>query len=741
MRLTILLLLFPIFLTAQADPEVRIIEGTVRDASTGEAIAYANVGIPKYGIGTSSGGRGQFSLKLPAQMVDAPLEITAIGYKTFAINTAKVNGPLRVTLDPASYDIATFTFTGQDPIDIVREAARRIPQNYPNYATDGTAFYRESRIDSMGNYKYLAEGVLNVYKGTYEKSKFYDVGLVQGRKVNLEDPLDTDVQSSFSSGHLAPHRFDVVKNREDFLRPKFMELYDYEIADVVSIYDRPVYVISFEPNAEGRVQSVKKRFRRSPGTDDTGRSLIWEFGDIKVRPRMRGKLYIDKDNYAILRAEFDMLPEILKKEWDGYPLYKGSWGANHYETNYRPLGNGRYYFSNAVREGRYGRQENLGLYVNEVWMTEISPERGDQVPYQQRLGRGDKFVNITGSYDPDFWRNYNSIPQSDALNDNLVQAQNAAAAARALDPDYLDELQDQRDSIAAVEAARRAAELARLEAVRDSLIAAGIDPVESEEVEEVEDEISDWQAEEARRAMRAMEVVRKVRMNQWQGHLTAGTYLLESPAARLGIDYLSEDLSQPIFSLDRQLAAQERDYIWHLGNRIVSNRRWIYDIEMGRNFTGNFYRNFSLGLGRQFNLSRTRPVYLKFIGRVNRLRYARRVAERFDNPVDRFDFRKKRINSNRFDVFYGTRNFQGQILAEFSIELDRGREIFIRGGYHFPFAERPDVWIRERAFFGKKERLSADDDRLRIFLDDQPVNAPQLINSGTWLVTVGYLVK
>ena len=58
-----------------------------------------------------------------------------------------------------------------------------------------------------------------------------------------------------------------------------------------------------------------------------------------------------------------------------------------YILNYRKY-NGKWYFSDALREGV---RSNGGVYANEVKITEILPEKGNQIPYLERLERGRRF--------------------------------------------------------------------------------------------------------------------------------------------------------------------------------------------------------------------------------------------------------------------------------------------------------------------------------------------------------------
>ena len=119
------------------------------------------------------------------------------------------------------------------------------------YPTTNLGFYREAKTNDSLRYVYLAEGVLNIYKYSYNKQKEGSVSLVQGRRINLENPLDTIIRGGLSSGHMAAHRFDFVQNREDFINEKYFPVYKYWIESITSYNDRPVYIIGFgeDPDA------------------------------------------------------------------------------------------------------------------------------------------------------------------------------------------------------------------------------------------------------------------------------------------------------------------------------------------------------------------------------------------------------------------------------------------------------------------------------------------------------------
>ncbi|RMG76718.1 MAG: hypothetical protein D6714_20895, partial [Bacteroidetes bacterium] len=408
----LLCLIFPLLLWAQ---DLRIVSGKVLDATTGRPISFAHVGIPERGIGTTTADDGSFVFKVPEQYAHSTLMVSFIGYKTYEKALSEVHSPVTIKIRPMPTDLKEIVIMDEGHIEnIIRKAVRNIPKNYPDHPTTALGFYRETRTNADKEYVYMAEGVLNIYKTAYasKKGKEGQTSLVQGRQVRLLPPEEFSKFANFTSGHMAAQRFDFVKNLEDFIDESYFEDYRYRLEGITTFQDLPVYIIGFEGE---------------PG---------------HARGRLRGTVYIDTSAYAFVRAEFEVTPEGLKK-YNDYPLYSGPWKANKYVVNYRKTGQ-KWYFGDALREGVY---RDGGLYSNEILITQINPGKGHPLPYQERLERSDRFLDVTGEYDENFWADYNTTPLNAALRNSLQQEKNTRKADQLFDPAFMAELKRQQDSI------------------------------------------------------------------------------------------------------------------------------------------------------------------------------------------------------------------------------------------------------------------------------------------------------
>ena len=678
MRLTSTIFLLVATLSLHAQHFLTI-TGTIVDQKTGQPVGYAHVGIPENGIGTISGFDGEFILKIPDYYRNSTLTVSFIGYQTYRKPVGQIESPVRILLKQVATSLPEVVVRDESGIeDIIRRAVANIPKNYPTRSTSMTGFYRESKTDAKQEYQYLAEGVLDIYKTSYNNKKEGQTGLIQGRQVVLNPTDSPEEVASISSGHLSPHRFDFVKHREEFIDEANFDDYQYWIEGITSYDDKPVYIIGFD-RAEG----------------GSG--------------RMTGKVYIDTLSYAFIRAEFEIRPEGLKKIND-YPLYVGSWNANRYVANYRKIGD-KWYFSSALREGE---RPNGGLFSNDILITEVDTKKSKPVPYGERLERGAPFLTITGQYDDNFWREYNTAPLNSGQKESVLQMKTQEKAAEVFDADFMAALQARRDSI-------------RLEALRTEL--GEVDPETGEPIElpQVNNGV--------------LEVQKRKFGVQLQMHLGAGAHLLSSEAATLGLTRLQKDEPLPIISTTGEVPAREYEALLNWDLSLLFNRRWFIRWGITRESYNSIYREHSFGLGWQFNLTPDkRPFFLRPSIQHSRLDYARKVGVA-ENDFGKFKAGGEKLRSDEITMYYGSRVHFFKPSLEMALELNPDLDLFIRGSYLLPFADNRHLYLREKGrVFRRKARTSLDNDHNLVERDDAPFNG-KLADYQSFLISIGVVFK
>jgi hypothetical protein len=664
MRITPLIILCFCAFVAHAQSYLTL-SGKIVDQNNNRPLAYAHVGVPTYGIGTTSGIDGSFVLKIPVAYQHAQLVVSYIGYESFKRRVDQLNTPQDIKLKASATSLQEIIVMDESKVeDIIRRAVNAIPQNYGTKPSSMLAFYREARTDANQEYLYLAEGVLNIYKTSYKSSKEGQTGLVQGRKIILQPDTIHDY-TGFTAGHLAAHRFDFVKHREDFINEDYFDAYQYRLESVTTYQGMPVYVIAFDQAGENS------------------------------RGRLEGKVYIDTLNYAFIRADFKVKEQGLKKV-DDYPLYSGRWKGNRYFVNYKQLPNGKWYFNDALREGHY---RDGGIYTNEVVITEINQQKAKVVPYIERLQRNSEFLEITGRYDEDFWKQYNTSPLNDRLYQSLSHLKNQALAEEVFDSIFLAQLSTSSDSLANVEV---------------------VSTLQPQPVLPREEDI----------------IPSKKGPNSWiQWEIGLGVHALENDPANYEISFQPKS-DAPALVASGDLSSRPVEVIYQIEGQLFFARHFFFNWGFARDFWDSYYRERGVGFGAQVNVSKGRPVLLRGSVQHSKLQYAR-LIDATNNEAGTFNFNGTRFNADEIRLYYG--NMQQSLKFNFgiAIELNPSLEIFAKGSYLLPYIDRPRVLVREKGDFNNRKTFNVPGDKFMITRDDTPFNGRLSIDQESLMLVIG----
>ena len=168
---------------------------------------------------------------------------------------------------------------------ITRRSRSRLPisLNYSQEPVYQTTFYREG-IERKNKFVSLTEAVFKIYKSAYTNRPVTDqVKLLKMRRITNKQEKDTII-AKMKSGINASIQLDIMKDAPDFLLPESDVNYPYVYAhsDITVIDGRMANVISFEQR------------------------------DFINSPLLKGNLYIDSENSALLRAEFEIHPKYVK---------------------------------------------------------------------------------------------------------------------------------------------------------------------------------------------------------------------------------------------------------------------------------------------------------------------------------------------------------------------------------------------------------------------------------------------
>lgn len=381
--------------TKDDDRHYATINGTVKDKSTRNALAYATISVAGTTVSTVTNSDGEFTLKVKEPIDEVFIEISLVGYRNARIRLDENKTDLRtIWLVPSSFILNELIVYGYDPRKLVEEAIKRIPANYSAENNLLTGFYRET-ARKRKHYINIAEAVVHLYKSSYHKDAAKDrVQILKGRR--LLSPKTSDTLSvKLLGGPTAAVYLDIGKNPDMLQSPDILACYDFHFEEMASIDDRPQYVVSFQPN----------------------RSLSFAL--------YYGQFYIDRERLSFTRAEFslDMSDRIKATQ---AILYKKPHGLRFrpleltYQVNYVERGE-KTYLSYVRNEIRFKCDWKRKLFstnytvVSEMVMTDIQ-KSDTTIPVKETFGRNQIFSDKAEFFfDPDFWEDYNIIKPTESL--------------------------------------------------------------------------------------------------------------------------------------------------------------------------------------------------------------------------------------------------------------------------------------------------------------------------------------
>jgi hypothetical protein len=195
-------------------------------------------------------------------------------------------------------------------------------------------------------------------------------------------------------------QLDLVKTMESFIDEAYQHLYEYKINRVIWYNENPVYVLEFEP---------------LPGADFHG---------------FVGELFVHRETFAIVYARYGFDRNGLKKATPVLvkrtpPGVKARPSFVEYTVNYQRY-QGKWQLATVQASIKFkirSRRDKINSEfhsISELLVTDIQSTELKRFDRNELFGQRDIFVEMIGSYDPEFWENYNIIKPDDDLR-NAIQ--------------------------------------------------------------------------------------------------------------------------------------------------------------------------------------------------------------------------------------------------------------------------------------------------------------------------------
>ncbi|HOP03974.1 MAG TPA: carboxypeptidase-like regulatory domain-containing protein [Tenuifilaceae bacterium] len=378
---------------------IQTIKGQVFDAQTKEPIPYVSVGIVELGIGNVTNSDGLFILKVPDGVAGFSLTVSHIGYKSQNLPAELITkDKIDIFLNVEHISIQEVIIRNVDPLSLIKQALRSVPDNYMQSSAYLTTFYREG-VQKGNKYINYSEGVFKVYKSAYSKGIESDqLKLLKSRKIQNIDRSDTLIVK-LKGGLSSSLILDIIKNPPTFLDPDFFQYYNYYKYDITTINNRSAYAIEFE--------------QKETVSD----------------PLFKGVIYIDMESLAILGATFQINPKHVKKSADQLIAkrnrkYVIKPEVVNYSVSYNEI-NGYLYLSHIRGDlvFKYRKRRQLFFSSFKTFM-EMATSSVDTVNVKRFFRRevektSNVFLDNSYEYDDSFWADFNHIAPEDNLYEML----------------------------------------------------------------------------------------------------------------------------------------------------------------------------------------------------------------------------------------------------------------------------------------------------------------------------------
>ena len=374
------------------------ISGVIIDDETDEPLPFAAVAIKNKAKGSVTNSNGEFGLKIPPENLKDTLAVTYLGFVRREIPVRQAIGNnFTIRMKREFISIPEIIIKTQVPQEIIYKCLAAIPRNYGNTPVMMTGFYREGVMHKQELQVY-SEAVLGIYKSAYTGTIFNDqIKVFKSRKTENTSMHDT-LSVKLKAGLSTCLELDGIKNLFDFISREYMAEYSYRISDIVSADDEAAYVIDFE---------------QKEGID---------------LPRYKGSVYINTEDFAIMKADFELHPKYIRQMKDSF-ITSSSRGIStwpvtvKYSVSYRKIGN-RYYLSHVRGDLLFTSKQKQKLFSTqfsvffELAITGISNTNVSRFEREEIAPIHSIFAETVNSYDADFWGDQDFLKPEE----NLLQA-------------------------------------------------------------------------------------------------------------------------------------------------------------------------------------------------------------------------------------------------------------------------------------------------------------------------------
>ena len=375
-------------------------KGVIVNAKTQKSLEYASISVTNSNIATISNLEGVFLVKVPNSLKGENVVISYLGYQNKIIPLDMFSSAeYKVEMQESFEKLPDVNLVEANPLSVIRKVIEKRKMNSYNESTIVKAFYRES-IKKRRTYASLSEAVVDIYKQPRGTKSDY-VMLEKARKSTDYRKIDTLV-IKLQGGPYNNMSMDMIRNEELFFSADMFDIYRFSFDKMMNLDERNVYVIDF-------VQRPSM-----------------------VEPFYKGKLYVDMDTYALVKAVFSLNLENLAKAKKFFVKKKPNNADvipmdTKYIVDYKET-DGKWHFSYSRIELAFKIKWDKKLF-NSIYNVAIEMAitdwkdntQGESIKNRDRMRRSVILTDqTTGFTDPEFWGELNVI-EPDKSIDNAIK--------------------------------------------------------------------------------------------------------------------------------------------------------------------------------------------------------------------------------------------------------------------------------------------------------------------------------
>jgi len=375
-------------------------KGLVIDGKTKKPLEYASISVSNSNISTISNLDGVFLIKVPTSMKNEKVVITYMGFQNKTVPLSSFGADeLKISMQESFEKLPDVNLVEANAVSVLRKVIERKKENSYLEPIIAKSFYRES-IKKRRTYASLSEAVVDVYKQQRGAQGDY-VTLDKSRKSTDYRKIDTLV-IKLQGGPYNNLSMDMIRNKDLFFSPDMFDIYKFNFDKMINLDNRNLYVIDF-------VQ----------------RPSI-------VEPFYKGKLYIDTESFALVKAVFSLNLNNLDTAKKFFVKKKPQNAdvtpmETKYIIDYKEI-NGKWHFSYSRIELSFkinwDKKLFNSIYHIAIEMATTDWKDNDQkitIKNRDRMRRNVILTDQTSGFtDPEFWGELNVI-EPDKSIDNAIK--------------------------------------------------------------------------------------------------------------------------------------------------------------------------------------------------------------------------------------------------------------------------------------------------------------------------------